>query len=457
MIYLHFYQTKQQHDTARATEYKEPWVAYTEATQEVTFNKSWSEKYLTFEALESGTFKLSGNSINYSIDGGNSWVSLASNTDTPTIQQGEKIMFKAELTPVSYNGVGTFSSTGTFNAMGNPYSLLFGDNFAGQVDLTGKQYALAQLFNGSKVIDASKLSLPATTLEVGCYGGVQSSMGQTLGKGMFINCSLLTKAPMLPATTLANYCYTSMFEGCTSLTKAPALPATTLAGYCYQRMFMGCTSLNKAPKLPATTLAGSCYANMFVGCTALKTAPELSAMTLATYCYYAMFSGCTALKTAPELPAMTMVGNYCYNTMFRGCTSLTTAPALPATTLGASCYGSMFFGCTSLTAAPELSATELAQNCYVNMFAGCTSLMTAPELPATALTNGCYSYMFSGCTNLNYIKAMFRTTPSTTYNNNWVLGVSETGTFVKNSAATWPNSFGTSAIPTGWTVETASS
>ena len=32
---------------------------------------------------------------------------------------------------------------------------------------------------------------------------------------------------------MANYCYSSMFYNCTSLTQAPALPATTLANNCY--------------------------------------------------------------------------------------------------------------------------------------------------------------------------------------------------------------------------------
>jgi hypothetical protein len=35
-----------------------------------------------------------------------------------------------------------------------------------------------------------------------------------------------------------------MFQDCTSLTAAPALPATTLAWVCYTYMFTGCTSLN---------------------------------------------------------------------------------------------------------------------------------------------------------------------------------------------------------------------
>ena len=59
--------------------------------------------------------------------------------------------------------------------------------------------------------------------------------------------------------TLTNYCYYGLFYNCTSLTTAPELPATTLAESCYSNMFSGCTSLTSAPVLPATTLAGRCY------------------------------------------------------------------------------------------------------------------------------------------------------------------------------------------------------
>jgi hypothetical protein len=61
-----------------------------------------------------------------------------------------------------------------------------------------------------------------------------------------------------------------MFKGCTGLTRAPKLPATTLAESCYAGMFMGCTSLTEAPELPATKLEKGCYVKMFEGCTNLK-------------------------------------------------------------------------------------------------------------------------------------------------------------------------------------------
>ena len=77
-----------------------------------------------------------------------------------------------------------------------------------------------------------------------------------------------------------------MFNGCSSLTTLPEnlLPATTLAEYCYNRMFNGCSSLTNAPKLPATTLVSCCYSYMFNGCTSLTSLPEnmLPATTLKT-------------------------------------------------------------------------------------------------------------------------------------------------------------------------------
>ena len=195
------------------------------------------------------------------------------------------------------------------------------------------------------------------------------------------------------------------------------------------------------------------FFKMFCNCKSLVTPPELPATTLANRCYYMIFYGCTSLITAPELPATTLAQD-CYQNMFDGCTSLTTAPELPATTLAGSCYSNMFQGCTSLTTAPELPATTLTELCYYNLFAGCTSLTTAPELPATTLDDECYSHMFNGCSKLNYIKAMFTTTPSLNYTENWVKGVSSTGTFVKNKDATWDVT-GVDGIPEGWTVETA--
>ena len=267
--------------------------------------------------------------------------------------------------------------------------------------------------------------------------------------------SLVDEEGFATANTLDNMAFFALFSSNTHLynhdTYKLVLPATTLAESCYSRMFNGCSNLTTAPALPATTLAESCYNNMFNGCSKLTTAPALPATTLAEGCYLYMFNGCTNLTTAPELPATTLEES-CYYCMFYGCTNLTTAPALPATTLADDCYSYMFYGCTNLTTAPALPATTLAAGCYSGMFSSCTNLTTAPELPATTLANYCYIYMFDGCANLNSVTCLATNIPSSSATNDWLVGVAPTGTFIKAAGMTgWPTN-SASGIPDGWTV-----
>ena len=107
-----------------------------------------------------------------------------------------------------------------------------------------------------------------------------------------------------------------MFEECTSLTSAPELPATTLASKCYYGMFNKCTSLTSAPELPATTLptglAGGGYSSMFSGCTSLKRIKmNASSGNWGTY----MFNGCTSLELVDMtgsigVPTLSNVNNF---------------------------------------------------------------------------------------------------------------------------------------------------
>jgi len=121
------------------------------------------------------------------------------------------------------------------------------------------------------------------------------------------------------------------------------------------------------------------------------------------------------------------------------------------------CFCSLFKNETRLVSAPELPATTLVSSCYHSMFYGCNKLTQAPDLPALTPSQGAYTSMFYNCTSLNKIKAMFTSTPSTSYSSfsrGWVYGVAATGTFTKNRNATW-SIRGDYAIPTGWTIVTA--
>ena len=241
--------------------------------------------------------------------------------------------------------------------------------------------------------------------------------------------------------------FASLFEGCSQLVVAPELPATALANRCYSNMFFGCTSLKRPPELPATALADSCYSGMFFGCTSLKRALELPATALAVGCYRYMFFGCTSLKRAPELPATTLA-NRCYSNMFFRCTSLKIVPELPATALAEGCYSDMFRGCTSLERPPELPATALAVECYRHMFFGCISLKRAPELHATALAQWCYDRMFSGCTSLSSVTMMAVGINKGDFYH-WLDGTSTSGRFYKNKNAQWSNDV---IVPENWEV-----
>ena len=225
------------------------------------------------------------------------------------------------------------------------YIEIVGDNsetqgFLGQFSMNGNNIEASG--NVMSLIYGTKMTEGALVIPDGIsFGNPNPVVG-----GMFKDCSSLTTAPELPATTLVEGCYGYMFRNCSSLTAAPELPATTLADGCYEGMFQGCSSLTTAPELPATTLADDCYERMFQGCSSLTTAPELPATTLAERCYEYMLSE-SGLTTAPELPATTLA-KWCYFGMFNGCSNLTAAPELPATRLEQCCYESMFSSCSRL-------------------------------------------------------------------------------------------------------------
>ena len=204
--------------------------------------------YLTFTALEDGTFTLTIpasvntsylTSVAYSLDDGVTWVTTNNTSSqititTPTVAAGSTVKWKGIGTAYSTgtSSYSSFSATGSFSVSGNIMSLLFGDSYRGKKEIY-ENYAFLLLFRSSNnLTDAGNLLLPATTLTSHCYNG------------MFNRCTNMTTAPKLPATTLASYCYQNMFIYCSNLTTAPELPATTLATNCYNSMFYNCTKLN---------------------------------------------------------------------------------------------------------------------------------------------------------------------------------------------------------------------
>ena len=270
-------------------------------------------KPLTFRATQDGstvTLKKNGSptgDFQTSRDGGNTWTDYTIGTDI-TLNNGDEVSFRAKADRTSEQNSGdyfSFEMTGKIEAWHNVMSLYRTNDFATYESVM--KFAFNRLFKGCTSLTKAPV-LPATTLAGDCYFS------------MFYNCTSLTEAPALPATTLASNCYFSMFSGCASLTEAPALPATTLASSCYKDMFGNCTSLAEAPALPATALAQSCYNGMFYNCTSLTKAPVLQATTLDTYCYFSMFNGCTSLNEVhcqiPSSYSASAISSYTENWLY---------------------------------------------------------------------------------------------------------------------------------------------
>lgn len=351
--------------------------------------------YVTFTAASEQMFKISKTLTLECSVGGSAWQSVGADTE---VEFGG---LKGSLRLRGKNEKGTYYSTISFTdndvlvrCKGDIRTLIDWEYY-GKVDT--KNACFSKLFYGCSVLTSAP-ALPATELADYCY------------KSMFNGCTSLKNAPDLPAKKVPREAYSYMFNGCTSLTTAPAeLPATELAKYCYERMFCGCKVLENAPDLPAENVPLEAYSSMFSNCFALKKMPKISAKAVADYGMAGMFAMYPNLEKPGEhsnlsevtdLYIETFTGKNNCASMFINCTSLTTAPKLPATKLTEYCYMAMFAGCENLSSAPALNATEVPYGCYQQMLMDCTSLKNGPALPATEVGAYCYQQMFYGCTGM---------------------------------------------------------
>ena len=229
----------------------------------ITLDPDLDEKYyqyFTIEATEDGTkvyFRQSSIAadesldplkVEVSTDNGETWTEVTAapaEDDVPgatlaELDEGDKVLIRGKNDAYGYYSEGEGEGIENCNffadkpcyVYGNIMSLVGGDDFARLRKV--KEYAFAYLFSDYD----GELD----------WSWVLSKEGEEL---------------LLPATTLASYCYNSMFYGCTGLTSAPELPATTLASNCYNGMFYGCGNLAYI-KAMFTTTPGSAYTNNWV-------------------------------------------------------------------------------------------------------------------------------------------------------------------------------------------------
>ena len=247
----------------------------------------------TFAAGKSYTYQLKVGKNKISVLG----ITVADWDNTGIITEGSKaehiipyVTFKAEEAQTF-----KMTTTGTYEIKGLEYSVNNDEKWR-KVEKDGKisfggEYGDLRLrgtnHNGTAKDEAyySTIKFTDKTVNVACTGDIRTLLDW--------------KNYNIVKTDNARFC--SLFETCSVLTSAPELPATKLADCCYYYMFWRCTNLTSAPVLPATTLAQECYSNMFADCTNLTSAPELPATKLAVHCYYSMFSNC------PKLSSVTML------------------------------------------------------------------------------------------------------------------------------------------------------
>lgn len=229
--------------------------------------------YLCFTALESGSFTLNIGSlistanlpsVNYSLDGGETWINVANQDDvsvsvtTPVINSGDSVLWKANgvvCTSSSANRYSRFSSTGNFKVSGSLNTLLFGDKARKNVN---GDYAFFGLFFGcTKLIYADELILPTKLGYTHCF------------YRLFRGCSnLLTSPNLFDIDASQRNTFQEMFHSCSKLSSEISINSTNPGTQGYNAMFYGCGQLNYIKMLATDISASNCLYNWVQGVSA---------------------------------------------------------------------------------------------------------------------------------------------------------------------------------------------
>lgn len=258
-------------------------------------------EYLKFTTVDDNgsTYAFSKSGLEYSIDGGE-WTTLAANTKTQNVPKDSNIRFRGHLIPNGSEGIGTFSSSGKFDAEGELITLLYGEYYVGQTTKFN-YYMFNGLFMNSNVVDATNLVIPNAMRDYYYYR-------------IFMKCKSLTSAPSLPFSQVGYYSFSNMFSGCTSLTTIqPMTIGSNSEGSMYY-MFNNCQSLVDASMITITSEEyRSCY-NMFNICKNLKKSPIIKGDMTSSSCER-MFYGCSNLSEVTYLGATSPSSSYSRNWM----------------------------------------------------------------------------------------------------------------------------------------------
>lgn len=351
---------------------------HTESFGDTMGHAHYNLEYLTTKALGSGniTFTIPSNvgtsyltNVSYRKNGGE-WTTTANSSSevviTVSVTANDVIEWKGNGIRLcgggNYTAASKFGGTVQFNVYGNVMSMLWGDDFIGQIQFpnTTHERVMEGLFYQSSVVDASGLVLPATHLS-----NTHTYMG------MFSDCTSLVYPPAeLPepeSSVILNFTYISMFNNCSSMVRCPDMNwgiLTTCKNGTFYQMFNNCTALtdNIPDKIEvqyytANSNGYSIFRNMFANCTHITTIPSLiihnnnSTITGAVNGpFYYAFNGCTSLvdlsnKTIAIENSTNTAGYEFYQT-FKQCTNLVKSPFIRIPETHLATFSRMFDGCT---------------------------------------------------------------------------------------------------------------
>lgn len=174
-----------------------------------------------------------------------------------------------------------------------------------------------------------------------------------------------------------------------------------------------------------------------------------------TFCKLFFFYAYGLVDASKIYLPFTKLSKHCFRSMFAQANIVYPVTELPAKNLEEGCYFAMYSRCGELRKPSIMKATKLAEYCCRYMYQYCEKLEEAPDLLSLSLVKGCYDRMHYNAHSLNYIMALYTSTPSSAFLNgttyDYLYGVASSGVFVKNINATWTGT-GSWAVPSGWRI-----
>ena len=201
-------------------------------------------------------------------------------------------------------------------------------------------------------------------------------------KGLFINCTKLTKVELFDITT-AKICvdsqasYGGMFYGCSALTSVPWFDTSNCTSL--RELFKDCSSLTSVPRFDTSNVTN--MSDMFYDCSSLTTVPLFNTANVTNMS--SIFDGCSSLTTVP-LFNTSKVTDMSY--MFSRCSTLTSVPWFD--TSNVTNMSGMFSTCRNISTVPLFNTSKVTDMSYMFMQGpSSNSLKTIPLFDTSNVTN----------------------------------------------------------------------